>query len=88
VVLLPLGFPQAAAGSTGWWLTRIPWIGALVAVLGVLVVVAGRRERRALRSPTLGRGNVVMATAAMTTLALHGFRGWPAVAAVLLMRGW
>jgi hypothetical protein len=87
-VLLPLGFPQAAAGSTAWWLTRLPWMGALLAVLGVVVIVAGRTERRALRSRAGGRGNVVMATAAMTTLALNGFRGWPAVVAVLLMRGW
>jgi fucose 4-O-acetylase-like acetyltransferase len=79
-VLLPLGFPQPAPGSASWWLSRLPWIAALTAMLALLVAVAGRNERRALRSPA-GGGSTIVAAAAMTILARHGLHGWPAIAA-------
>ena len=77
----PLPFPTGqTVGSGGWWLTRLPWLATMAVVLGGLVAVAGRTERRALtsRPPTTGPwapAPLVVATAAMTALALFGFGG-------------
>lgn len=38
LTLYPAGvMPQPAAGSASWWLSRLPWIAALAATLGLLV---------------------------------------------------
>jgi hypothetical protein len=45
LVLLPLGFPQPAAGSAAWWALRPVWFAVLLALLAGLVAVFGRLER-------------------------------------------
>ena len=76
-------FPQPAAGTAMWWLTRLPWLATMIVVLAALVAVAGRTERRGnLRSPggeapslpsTLAASTT--AAAALTAFALFGFGG-------------
>lgn len=75
-VALPLGFPQPAAGSAGWWLTRPLWIGLLAVVLAVLVAGFARFERRALmqaRPASAPHPAAATAAAALIVLALAGF---------------
>lgn len=91
-------FPQPAAGTTTWWLTRLPWLATMTVVLGGLVTVAGRTERNAnRRSPAVATTPstattavaLVLATTALTAFALFGFGGTLAVgaaAALYLMR--
>lgn len=43
-ILYPLGFPQHAIGSSGWWLWRPVWLLALAVSLFVLVTLTKRFE--------------------------------------------
>ncbi|MGH2807070.1 MAG: acyltransferase family protein [Actinomycetota bacterium] len=45
VVAYPLGFPQYAGGTLGWWLTRPAWIAILCLALVPLVYAFSRFER-------------------------------------------
>lgn len=45
LVLLPVGFPQPAAGSVAWWATRPLWLGLLGLILAVAVKGFSRLER-------------------------------------------
>jgi len=42
---LALGLPFPPVLTTAWWITRIPWVLAIVAVLAVLCLVVPRLER-------------------------------------------
>lgn len=77
-------FPQPEVGSTMWWLTRIPWIATMAAVLIGPVVAFARFERRT--SVEHGAPRFVVPSAAigaftLTAFALFGFGGATAVAA-------
>ena len=47
VVAYPLGFPQHAGGSAGWWITRPLWLAVLTVALVPLVSVFSKFERPA-----------------------------------------
>lgn len=53
-VLLPLGFPQPAAGSAAWWALRPVWFAILGLLLAGLVMVFGRFERPSPRPAATG----------------------------------
>ncbi|OZB85132.1 MAG: hypothetical protein B7X41_08170 [Microbacterium sp. 14-71-5] len=44
-VQLALGLPFPPVLTTAWWVTRIPWVLAIVAVLAVLCLIVPRLER-------------------------------------------
>ncbi|MDQ3956706.1 MAG: acyltransferase [Actinomycetota bacterium] len=74
VVLYPLGFPQPAGGSAGWWLSRIPWIACLTVLLAGFVAVFGRFERSGFaRSDARSRPWAAAAGTACVVAALAGF---------------
>ena len=85
----PLPFPQPEVATGLWWATRLPWLVTMAVVLGGLVAVAGRSERGALRrSSPAGAAPapwvpLVVTAGALAALALEGFGGGAAVAAVL-----
>lgn len=74
-VLVPAGF-QFAAGSGGWWVSRLPWILLLAGVTWALVAAFGRWERT---GPAAPRGTRALdtATAALAmALAVLGTCGF------------
>lgn len=85
VILLPLGFPQPEAGTTEWWLLRVPWVLALGVILVPLVMLFGRFERGRDRpravdargdlrlADRLVAGAVVYAAAAIVGFSFTGF---------------
>lgn len=85
----PLPFPQPDVATGLWWATRLPWLATMAAVLGGVVVLAGRGERSAVSRrpatrPTPSPAVPLLVTAgALTALALEGFGGGAALAAVL-----
>ncbi len=81
-VVYPLGWPQPAAGSLGWWLMRPLWIALLLVALAPFVVLFGRFEKtsgRARRENARSEDPASPATAryalaiGLLTLALSGF---------------
>jgi fucose 4-O-acetylase-like acetyltransferase len=79
VTLLPLGFPQPEVGTSGWWLARVPWLGALGIILAGLVRAFAHHERpgrarvMAATTPVRAAASAVALTAGLAILALHGF---------------
>src|SRR2546425_1793049 len=57
-IFYPLNFPQPAAGTAFWWITRPVWVGLLGLILAGLVRFLGRYEHAA-----GGRGSPVAGTA-------------------------
>jgi len=78
-VLYPLGFPQLAAGTPAWWLTRPLWIAILLGALAVFVAVFGQYERpSASPGPVAGArhlrgaGAITVIGVVMTVLGVSG----------------
>lgn len=70
---LALGLPFPEVLSSTWWLTRIPWIIAIVAVIAVFCVVVPPVERL---WPKERPRVMPLWAAALTTLMLVGAVGW------------
>jgi hypothetical protein len=86
-------FPQPEPGTAAWWLTRLPWLVTLAAVLAAIVAAAGRAERRSHQGASDRAGTAMAAAvvatiaagAGLTAFALSGFGGATAVAAMLTL---
>lgn len=71
-VALPLGFPQAEAGTASWWLTRPLWLALLAVATAPLALAFSRFERPASRTDMVPAGRA-LAAAALLVIALAGF---------------
>jgi hypothetical protein len=80
-------FPQPDPGTTMWWLTRIPWLATMAAVLVAAVLVLGRFERAGAASRRASHVELTTAACAatLTAFALHGFGGTTAVCAAAVL---
>lgn len=86
-------FPQPDAGTTTWWLTRLPWLATMTIVIAPIVLVFGRFERAGVgtasaQSARDGTGfsapvaiGTAISAAALTAFALSGFGGTAAAGA-------
>lgn len=76
VVAFPLGFPQPAPSSLGWWATRPLWIAAMLVPLAAFVAIFGPLERprnaapAGATAPVTAYGAAALATFGLTGLAL------------------
>ena len=62
-ILYPLGWPQPEAGTVQWWVLRPVWVGALLAILLVLVLAFGRFEAARIRPVVRGSSGASAAAA-------------------------
>ncbi|MFB9239167.1 acyltransferase [Plantactinospora siamensis] len=76
--------PTQPAGSTGWWLWRLPWLAVLTFFLVPLVLVFGPVEARAGRRRAGGTsGDATPGGDARARPGRAGVRGWVAVGCYL-----
>lgn len=70
LVLYPLGFPQAGAGTARWWLFRPAWLLALGLAMAALTAVFGRFEVRPAPRPDPPASPVGVVAAAVAAFSL------------------
>lgn len=76
LVAYPLGFPQHAGGTVGWWLTRPLWVGILMVALVPIVMVFARYERPAAGRTEPGPPPDPVATGVGVALLIVGMAGF------------
>jgi Acyltransferase family len=72
-ITLPIGFPTAQPGSTGWWILHVLWLLVPAVVLWWLVAAFGRFERVAPPAPLVSGGLTAVISSGAVLMLGTGF---------------
>ncbi|MEL7158310.1 MAG: acyltransferase [Actinomycetota bacterium] len=82
---LTIGLPEVTVGSLGWWLWKLPTVGASVLVLVPIVAVVSGVERRALLAPRRPWNGGVASISVVAVVASIALKAWTSGAMTIVV---